>query len=368
MASLAPLLETIRLDLGLSFTALGLLTTIPVFCLAAFPVAANHLARRIGIERALVLALALITLATAVRLAGEHVAVMFASVLVVGIGVAAGQTYVPAIAKHHFGTNAAVVTALYASTMSASAVFVVATTPALTARLGSWPEGLAIWSLLALAGVLIWLLIAHRASSASGEQRSPPRLPWRSALAWRITSFSTVTFLLFFVVLAWYAPIYQALGRSEDEAAALTATLLLGQLVSALAVTAMTRTANRTALMALGTAATAICLLGVAVAPLGAPVIWAVLGGLGLGVQFTVALTLPVDFGRTPSEVGQLTAMAMTVGYFFAAIGPAAMGGLRDLTGSFTLPVALLAVLVVVLTLPALKLPQPVAPAPTSGA
>lgn len=41
MASLSPLIETIRLDLALSSTALGLLTTIPVICLGVFPVVAN---------------------------------------------------------------------------------------------------------------------------------------------------------------------------------------------------------------------------------------------------------------------------------------------------------------------------------------
>ena len=41
MVSLSPLIETIRLDLALSSTALGLLTTIPVICLGVFPVVAN---------------------------------------------------------------------------------------------------------------------------------------------------------------------------------------------------------------------------------------------------------------------------------------------------------------------------------------
>ncbi|MDH3737854.1 MAG: hypothetical protein OER92_01580, partial [Alphaproteobacteria bacterium] len=122
MASLAPLVDTIRLDLELSFTVAGLLTTIPVLCLAVFPIAANRLAVKIGFERALLIALALITLATAMRLAGHLVAILFLSTFFIGLGVAGGQTFVPAIAKRHFGANASVVTALYAMTMSASAV------------------------------------------------------------------------------------------------------------------------------------------------------------------------------------------------------------------------------------------------------
>ena len=73
-------------------------------------------------------------------------------------------------------------------------------------------------------------------------------------------------------------------------------------------------------------------------------------------MQFTLALTLPVEFGADPDEVGRLTAMAMTVGYLLASIGPVAVGGLRDVTGGFQVPVAVLAALVLLLTLPALQL------------
>jgi CP family cyanate transporter-like MFS transporter len=358
MASLAPLIETIRLDLSLSYTALGLLTTIPVVCLAIFPVAANRLAGRIGIERALVLALVCITFATAARLAGHHATVLFLSAFVVGLGVAGAQVYVPAIAKRHFGTNASFVTALYASTMSASAVIVLAATPRLTVYLGSWTAGLAIWSIPALLAVVLWIPIARDSRPLPRPATIPAGLPWRDPIAWRITSFSTVTFLSFFSILAWYAPIYLAQGWSDTAAGWLMATLFAAQLVSALAVTvSFARHAVRRLLMVLGMLLSVLGLAGAAFVPLDAPWVWAISTGLGLGVQFTLALTLPVEYGGDPEEVGRLTAMAMSVGYLLAAIGPVAVGWLRDLTGSFEVPIAVLAALVLILTLPALQLP-----------
>jgi CP family cyanate transporter-like MFS transporter len=358
MASVAPLIETIRLDLGLSYTALGLLTTIPVICLAIFPVVANRLAAQIGIERALLLALICITLATAARLAGHHVAVLFISAFIVGLGVAGVQVYVPAIAKRHFGTNASFVTALYASTMSASAVIVLAATPLLTLYFGSWPAGLAIWSLPALLAVALWLPIARDSRPAPRPTAKPVGLPWRDPLAWRITLYSTVTFLSFFSVLTWYAPIYQVQGWSDAAAGSLVAALFVAQLVSALAVTtAVARKTVRWLLMLLGMLLCVLGLAGAAFVPLAAPWVWAISTGLGLGVQFTLALTLPVEYGADPEEVGRLTAMAMSVGYLLASIGPVAVGWLRDLSGSFEAPIAFLAALVLVLTLPALQLP-----------
>lgn len=99
--------------------------------------------------------------------------------------------------------------------------------------------------------------------------------------------------------------------------------------------------------------------------PLAAPWIWAVLTGLRLGVQFTVAFTLPVDYGANPDGVGRLTAMAMSVGYLLASIGPVAIGWLRDITGGFEVPFATLVALVLVLSLPMLRLPGVGKNAPT---
>lgn len=358
MASLAPLVETIRLDLALSFTVVGLLTTIPVFCLALFPIAANRLAATIGLERALLAALALITFATVIRLAGHQIAVLFLSTLIIGIAVAGGQAYVPAIAKRHFGANASVVTAFYGMIMSASAVVVVATTPLLTNFLGSWTAGLAIWSVPAILAVALWIPIARRSPPEPRTVTKPPGMPWRDVLAWRITSFSAIAFLLFFSILAWYAPVYQALGWSDTAAGSLLAVLLTSQLISAVLVTiAVATQSGRRLLIILGTLLSVAGLLSVAFMPLAAPWIWAGSTGLGLGILFTVTLTLPVDFGATPEEVGRLTAMAMSVGYLLASFGPVAIGRLRDITGSFELPIALLALLVLIFTLPALGLP-----------
>ena len=123
------------------------------------------------------------------------------------------------------------------------------------------------------------------------------------------------------------------------------------------ATAAAARKTGRRLLLLIGTLLSMLGLAGAAFAPLAAPWVWAILTGLGLGVQFTAALTLPVDYGADPDEVGRLTAMVMIVGYLLASIGPVAIGWLRDVTGSFEVPFATLVALVLVLTIPVLRLP-----------
>jgi CP family cyanate transporter-like MFS transporter len=76
-----------------------------------------------------------------------------------------------------------------------------------------------------------------------------------------------------------------------------------------------------------------------------APWAWVVVLGLGVGGLFPLALTLPLDYSADADEAGRLTAMTFFVGYVVAAVGPVAVGALRDATGGYAVPFVALAAL-----------------------
>jgi CP family cyanate transporter-like MFS transporter len=78
---------------------------------------------------------------------------------------------------------------------------------------------------------------------------------------------------------------------------------------------------------------------------------WVIVAGLAVGALFPLTLALPVDAGRDESEVAGYAAMMLTGGYAVAAIGPVALGALRDATGSFDLSLWVLVVSAIVLAL-----------------
>jgi CP family cyanate transporter-like MFS transporter len=82
--------------------------------------------------------------------------------------------------------------------------------------------------------------------------------------------------------------------------------------------------------------------LGILVAPTAAPYVWVVLIGFGLGAGFPLGLTLVVLRTRTPLDTARLSALAQSVGYLVAATGPLILGALHDLTGAWTVPMAVL--------------------------
>ena len=88
--------------------------------------------------------------------------------------------------------------------------------------------------------------------------------------------------------------------------------------------------------------------VGIWLAPLTAPWLWAVVTGLGQGAAFSLALVLLVRYTRTPEASGRLTGMAFLISYGIASIGPVAMGLVRDVTGGLSLVWAVLAAIGVV--------------------
>jgi MFS transporter, CP family, cyanate transporter len=62
---------------------------------------------------------------------------------------------------------------------------------------------------------------------------------------------------------------------------------------------------------------------------------WALLAGIAQGGMFSLVMTLPLELEEGPERVGALVALMLGFGYSIAAVSPFALGGVRDVTGSF---------------------------------
>jgi CP family cyanate transporter-like MFS transporter len=81
--------------------------------------------------------------------------------------------------------------------------------------------------------------------------------------------------------------------------------------------------------------ANAAGLVGVVWFPFVNPWLWGAVSGVGMGGMFALGLTLPADLASDPDAVDGTTAMMTGVGYVVGAVGPFAIGGSRDLLGSY---------------------------------
>ncbi len=334
ISSVAPLLETIRAELGLTHAMASLLTSIPLFCMGVFPFLVPFIMARFGLERGLLGALALTALAILSRAIGTS-EVLFGSALLVGAGVAVGQALVPGVVKRHFAQRSASVMSLYSMCMTLGAATAVAVTAPIYVMLGSWAWALALWAVPAIAALIAWAPFARR-SQASAPTQKVAGLPWRSDLAWRITLFSAGTFGVFWATQTWFVAFYEELGWNATQAGALLATVTASQVFIQISfATFADRWPDRRPLMIVGLITSVVGFALVALAPTTAPVAWAVLLGLGIGSIFPLALNLPIDHAADAEGASRLTALSLGAGYLLAALIPVVLGWIRSLAGSF---------------------------------
>lgn len=366
LASISPLLETIRTDLQLSGATAGLLTTIPGVCMGVFAFITGVLIRRFGLERTIFWGVGLVGITTLARIAGQNVIVLYASTIGVGMGIAITQALLPSVVSRYFRDKAALITGFYTAIFNAGAVLAAAAAVPLQQLTDSWPISLAVWSVLAIPAMLLWRS-ATRGTVTGGnvkgaDQSDLPQFvsPWRRPRAWFLAIFLAGSSTLYLSTLTWLAARYQAVGLSASDSGFLFAFFTVMQIVGSLLIPAMAqRTVDRRPWLALVLVLITIGMLAIAFVPLSLPYVSMILIGLGIGGVFPLTLTLPLDYASHPIEVGRLTSMTLGLGYLLASAGPFGLGALSDWVGGYTMPFAVLAAIAGIMLLGALVVLNP---------
>src|SRR5690606_16140024 len=189
MIAVAPVLETIQRELGLSGTAAGMLTTLPVLCFGAISPLAPLLARRFGLDATLLLAVTAIATGSIVRM-GQPVALLYLGTFTIGAGIALLNVLIPAFVKREAPSRVGMMTSLYTMLLNAGAATGSAlTVPVMNATGWSWRPALGIWTIpavVAIGAMLPWVAHQRRNGTATpGFARR--RGLWNSAVAWQLT-------------------------------------------------------------------------------------------------------------------------------------------------------------------------------------
>jgi CP family cyanate transporter-like MFS transporter len=347
--SVGPVLDEIRRGLGMGSATAGLLTTLPVLCFAGFGYVAPWFARTFGIHRVLLVSL-LLTAAGLVIRADAHSSVVFIVATVPALaGMATANVLIPSLVKQHFPDRIGTMTAIYTTALAIGLTLASVLTVPIGEATGSWRGGLASWAAVALVAALAWFgLIWHDVKPADDPPKTiTPRALARSRLAWTMAVFFGIQSLQAYAVFGWLPQIYRDAGFSAATAGLLlgvtTATSIPISLVLP-GITAQGRHSSRIIVV--------LCLaylagyLGLIVDAATLPWLWALLIGIGTGI-FPLALTLIGMRTRTSAGTAALSGFAQSIGYLIAGIGPFMMGALYGSTGGWTVPLAVLMILVI---------------------
>jgi CP family cyanate transporter-like MFS transporter len=281
---------------------------------------------------------------------------LFAGTLLAGVGIATGQTVLPGVVKEHFAGRGGVLTALYSTAMATGATAASAVAVPIQTASGSWQRSLAVWCGPALLALAVWWPATARMRHSYALRRRDADLaagthglPWRSPTAWLISLYLGLQSLMFYSQLSWIPPLYEQRGWSPARAGfALSVFNLVGIAGSLVLPSLAGRRYDRRPMFYLSMGLMAVGLVTVATIPTTLPWLWIVVMGVGQGGSFALGLLLLVDHAADPATSARLSAMAFLVAYTLAAGGPAALGALRDATGTFTAAFLVLAGLAVV--------------------
>jgi MFS transporter, CP family, cyanate transporter len=346
LTSVAPLIGQIRADTGMSNGVAGLLTTLPLLAFGLLSPVAPRVARRFGMERVLLASLFVLVAGILLRWAGA-VVVLFLGTVVLGAAIAVANVLLPSLVKREFPERAGLMTSVYSTSLGISAAFAAGVSVPLAQLAGiGWRGALAVWAVPAFLAGVAWLPQLGRSDHpADPSPRSSPgvRDLWRSPLAWQVTLFMGLQSLAYYVTLTWLPEILQEEGMGVARAgwmlglsqAVAIVTMFLAPMIAGW------RSSQRgVVVVAVGTSGVGV--LGLLVAGSTASTLWVVLLGLGQGASFSLALTFFALRSPDPGHAAALSAMAQSVGYLLAAGGPSLFGVLRDVTGTWKVPLALL--------------------------
>jgi CP family cyanate transporter-like MFS transporter len=346
---IGPIMPRIQDDVAIVHAAAGLLTGLPLLCMGLAAFVTSSIVRRLGTSVTVGVALALVAVAGLARAAAPTAAPIFLATFFIGIGIGVGGTSAPVFIKERFSGRPASATGVHVMAIILGSVLVASTAVPIAQGLGSWRWPLAIASLATIAAAAAWLVLTARATAAPPPASRPRGVPWRSRTTWLLVTIFALQSILFFGLATWLPAAFVERGWPEAEAANLIAIMIAFGLAGSLGFGWLAdRMGSRRQYLVGCSIAALVCLLGLLVVPEAAR-LWAAVSGVGLGALFSLALTLPLDASAQAADVGPLTGLMLGVGYLISAGGPVVTGAARDLVGSFSASLGLLAVMATVL-------------------
>ncbi len=339
----APVAEQAQAAWDIAPAAFGLLTTVPLLCFGLATPAAPWLSRRLGLERAIVVCIGGIVVATVLR-SVDGFGFALAAVVLLGLAITIGNVLVPAIIRRDVPQRGrAAVTSVYSVAINVGTVITSLITVPLAGLVG-WRAAIAAWSVLGLVAAAVWLLLLRRARAAAAAEPLASGVPapverFRpDALVLLIAAAFAAQSCSYYGITTWLPTLLaDERGYSPAVAGSASAVFQLAGIAGAIGVPVLAlRLRPRTVIGIIGVLWTTLPIV-LLVAPEHF-LIGSVLGGIAQGGGFTAIFTIIAEVGGDARRTTALSAFVQTCGYLVAAAAPPAVGAVHQITGGWSAP------------------------------
>jgi MFS transporter, CP family, cyanate transporter len=369
VVALSPIAHQISADVPLGAVVLGVLGAAPPLAFALAGVITPRLSARIGVEHAVLLGVALMTLGQLARAIADQPWLVIAGSVVTFLGIGIGNVLMPPLVRRYFADRIGGVTGAYVTvqTVGATVAPLIAVPVALAA---GWRFSLGMWAVVALVAALPWIveIVRHRgseprdAAAAAASEREPALGGgmWRSPTAWAMALGFLSTAATAYVVFGTFPALLADVAHvDEATAGTLVAVFSLGGIPLSIVMpplAARLRSSTWPALASLVLNATGF--VGLLVAPTTSPWLW--MSCIALGAAFfPYSLALVGVRSRTHAGSVALSGFMQAIGYIVGAAFPLLVGVLHAVTGEWTASLWLMLLGVVPLVPAAIILRRP---------
>lgn len=347
VTAVGPVLQEVQDALGMGDGVAGVLTGLPGLMFGAAAIVAVPLARRLGVNAAMTVGMLLIALCGGLRVLTGSIPLFLALTAAGLIGAGIGNIVVPVFIKRHFDHRQALLTSIYTSALAVGGTTgALAAAPLEQASSAGWQLSVGVWGIVALLAALPWVVLSvveRRRRSGGPPARRPKARLSRSPHAVALAVFFGTQSAQAYVQFGWVAQMFRDAGASPTLAGSL-ASLIAGLGIPAGLVMPhlVQRVTDLRPVMASLGGLLVVGWLGILIAPLGLPWVWALCLGLS-GFSFPAAIALITARTRRPEIAAQVSGYTQGVGYLVAAAGPFVIGLLHTWTGGWTIPLLVLA-------------------------
>lgn len=363
ITGVGPMTGMIQEDLGLTAAGAGMLTTIPLIVFAALSVIMGRLAGRAGMGNCLLVCMCILAVGIGSRsLLG--IGGLYAGTVLIGIGITSGNVLIPGIVKEYFPTKVGMMTGIYATIMTAMGGVSSGISMPIAEEAG-WRKALMIWIVFAVAAVLIWIPNRQRgegedeslrlkgsAGQADPQSSGPdspftpvvpadPQIPRRSiaksGMAWAIVFYFGIQSLVFYSFAAWLPMIMYGKGFDPVTAGYFASVFIMIGIPATFLVPIFSQREGDECVLnvIIGLMFTLGMVLLIVSDHPAVLMVAVVSGGLAVGACFSQSMALFGLRTKDAHDAAALSGLAQSVGYLFAAMGPALAGWTFDTFGSW---------------------------------
>jgi nitrate/nitrite transporter NarK len=352
MFSYSPLVPNIVSELAITNAEAGFLFSVSILTLMVFRIPWGILFDRKGFKRTMMLSLLLMTVFGLARGFATDYFSLLVTQFLLGVGLSGVIPAVPRLVSCWFPrARIGIATGVCLAGFPIGDFVALSFTPILVNALGGFRMVFQIYGVWCLLLVILWWRLAHETeppnqSSDRTRLRSELRKLLKNKMVWILTGLYFCAGGCYDTLLVWLPTIMQAQGFEPFSASFVASMLPAGFLFSALAIGAFSdRIGLRKPFVIVMGAASGPAIFLTSIAA-GLPVyLIAFLAGLFTVGVLTVVLAIPVETPDLAGNMSSVLGIVASLGNGGSFILPTIVGYLRDVSGTFLLPMLLLAII-----------------------